>query len=246
MADLSWQLHASIQEGLILDIPPDDPLAIALGEAIRGGDLQTLRRLLVENSGLPAARIRGRTLLHIATDWPGHFPRNLDTVQALIDAGCDLNAPYLGRHSERPLHWAASCDDVEVIDALLDRGADLEAAGGVIGNGTALADAVAFGQWNAARRLVQRGAQVNLWQAAALGLMDRVLELCKTNAPSQQELDNAFWCACHGGQLEPVKYLLERGANLNWVGHDSLTPLAAARRSGATELAAWLVEQGAT
>ena len=59
-------------------------------------------------------------------------------------------------------------------DALLNAGADIEATGAVIGNGTPLADAVAFGQWNAARRLIERGARATLWQAAALGLLDRL------------------------------------------------------------------------
>lgn len=45
----------------------------------------------------------------------------------------------------------------------------------MIGGGTPLADATAFGQWRAARRLVERGARTELWQEAALGLMDRVV-----------------------------------------------------------------------
>jgi hypothetical protein len=35
-------------------------------------------------------------------------------------------------------------------------------------------------------------------------------------------------------------------ANLNWIGHDRQTPLDAGRRNGAGQLAAWLVERGAT
>jgi hypothetical protein len=27
------------------------------------------------------------------------------------------------------------------------------------------------------------------------------------------QIDNAFWCACHGGQRATAEYLLERGAN---------------------------------
>jgi ankyrin repeat protein len=34
---------------------------------------------------------------------------------------------------ETPLHWAASNDDVELVDALLDHGAGVEAPGSVIG-----------------------------------------------------------------------------------------------------------------
>lgn len=35
------------------------------------------------------------------------------------------------------------------------------------------------------------------------------------------------------------------GADLNWVGYDRLTPLDAARRSGAEQLADWLASRGA-
>jgi hypothetical protein len=80
----------------------------------------------------------------------------------LVEAGANVNAQFVGEHTERPLHWAASADDVVLIDGLLDAGAELEARGGVIGGGTALDDAWAFGQWNAARRLVKRGARPTL------------------------------------------------------------------------------------
>ena len=105
----------------------------------------------------------------------------------------------------------------------------------------AKADAVAFGQWRADRRLIERGARANLWQAAALGLMDRVRQFFEYGAPSPAaEITKAFWCACHGGQRESAAYLLERGADINWVGFDELTPLDAARRSGAADVARWL------
>jgi len=213
-------------------------------EAIHNGDVQGLKNLLRENPEWATARIDGsRTLLHVATDWPGHFPNGVATVIALIEHGADVNAPSTGRHAETPLHWAASSDDVAVLDALLDHRADIEAGGGVIGGGTPLSDAVAFGQWKAARRLIERGARANLWQAAALGLMDRVEGFFRTESPAPDEITNAFWCACHGGQRGAAEYLLLRGADLNWVGYDGLTPIGAAKRSGADELVEWLADQ---
>jgi ankyrin repeat protein len=215
-------------------------------EAIRSGDVSALRELLRENPGLVTERIDGaRTLLHIATDWPGHFRNGVATVIALIEHGADVNAPFAGRHRETPLHWAASSDDVAVLDVLLDHGADIAAGGGVIGGGTALSDAVAFGQWNAARRLIERGAQASLWEAAALGRMDRVESFFAAESPAPDEVTNAFWCACHGGQRGAAEYLLNRGADLHWVGHDGLTAVGAARRSGAEEVVAWLRGLGA-
>lgn len=249
-------------------ISTDDPLAIGACEAIHSGNVDALQRLLVEDPSLATMRLGGstacngsemsRTLLHVVTDWPGHYPNGPEAVAALVAAGADVNARFEGKHTETPLHWAASSDDVAVLDALLDHGADIEAPGAVIGGGTPIADAAAFGQWQAAKRLVERGAKTSLWEAAALGLMDRVqghfsgaplphwsLRAAQPGNVPPDELTHAFWCACHGGQQEAAEYLLNRGANINWIGYDKLTPLAAARRTGANALVAWLIHRGA-
>jgi ankyrin repeat protein len=227
----------------------DEPIAVAATKAIHEGDVDALRALLGEHPELAGARIRdtqgcGRTLLHVATDWPGNFPNGPQTVAALVEAGADVDAPFDGGpHSETPLHWAASSDDVPVLEALLDAGADIEAPGAVIGGGTPLADAVAFGQWRAARSLVERGARTELWQAAALGLRDRV-EAELRRELTQDELTNAFWQACHGGQRAAAELLLARGAELNWVGWNNQTPLDIAAAQGAREVVAWLRARG--
>ena len=221
--------------------------AAAAVKAIQTGDISSLRQLLEDAPGLVNERIDGqRTLLHVATDWPGHFPNNAATVAVLIASGAAVNSPFIGRHSETPLHWAASSNDVDVLDVLLDHGADIEADGGVIGGGTPLADAVAFGQWQAARRLVERGAVTTLWQAAALGLMKRVKPyFAMDSPPPAAEITKAFWCACSGGQQLVAECLLGSGADLNWVGYDGLTPLDAASRNGAESLVDWLRGIGA-
>jgi ankyrin repeat protein len=188
-----------------------------------------------------------RTLLHVVTDWPGHYPNGPQTVAVLVAAGADLNAPFEGGHTETPLHWAASSDDVPVLDALLDAGADIEAPGSCIGTGgTAITDACAFGQWNAGRRLVERGATTTLWESATLGLMDRVTaHFTDGGQPDAEEITHGLWSSCHGGQRESAQFFLERGGDINWVGYDDLTPLDAALRTGADDLAAWLRSQGA-
>lgn len=217
-------------------------------DSIRRGDTASLGNHLLNDPQAARARIDGqRTLLHVATDWPGHFPRIEDTIRLLAQNGADLNAPFQGgHHTETPLHWAASSDDIGALDALLDLGADIEAPGSVIGGGAPLANAVAFGQWNAARRLIERGARSNLWQSAALGLVDRMrAHFAAVPPPTPDQVTNAFWSACHGGQAEAAQFLLARGAGLNWAGHGGLTPLDAAVRNGNHELVQWLVAQGA-
>ena len=105
--------------------------------------------------------------MHIATDWPGHFPNVAATIAALAAAGADVNArtsphPTDPNCLETPLHWAASSNDVTAVDALLDAGADIEATGAVFTGGAPLSDAVVFANWEAAQRLVERGASAHL------------------------------------------------------------------------------------
>jgi Ankyrin repeat len=94
-------------------VAADDPRVVAATEAVQAGDLEAL---------------------DAATDWPGHFPNGPAVVKRLVAAGADVNAhSRFSSHTETPLHWAASSDDVAVLDALLDVGADIEAPGAVLG-----------------------------------------------------------------------------------------------------------------
>jgi ankyrin repeat protein len=230
------------------NLDKNDPIAIKVVAAIQKGDLDGLDRLLADDPSLVTARIRERSLLHIATDWPGHFPNVAAVVTKLIAAGADPNAPGTGPAPEAPLHWAASSDDVEAIDALLDGGADIEVTGASIAGGTPLEDAVGYGQWNAARRLLERGAQVDkLWHAAALGLMSKIEAFFAAGQnPTPVEVNDAFWQACHGGQRPAAEYLLARGADLNWIPDwNKDAPLDIAVQSGASDVVEWLRARGA-
>ena len=66
--------------------------------------------------------------------------------------------------------------------------------------GSPLANAIGYGCWHVARLLVARGARVDeLWQAAAMGMLSRVEELLAAGATAD-DINHAFWQACHGGQ----------------------------------------------
>lgn len=239
-------------EPLPSPLPQDHPVAVDLVRAIQEGQVADLQQLLAEHPELATAGIQDpkgfqRTPLHIATDWPGHFPQVVATIQALISAGADPNARVEGGNSaETPLHWGASSNDVAAIAALLDAGADIEANGAIIGGGTAMADAVAFRCWEAAEALLARGANTTLLQASGLGSMDRVQAYFQEDRdpPEKELVTKALWYACHGGRLEAAKFLAEQGADLNWLGWDHKTPLDAAK-SSSEELVEWLRGQGA-
>jgi len=200
-------------------IPGDGPTAVELRLAVRGGDIDLVRRLLSEHPDLARARFGARggsgTALHFVTDWPGYFPNGPDIVKVLIEAGADPNALTTGGGSpETPLHYAASSDDVDVAAALIDGGADLETPDGSIG--TPLDNAVGYACWHVARLLVLRGARVEkVWHAGALGMLERLDELLVPEIDPEQ-ISQGFWHACAAGQRRAAERLLDAGADLNW------------------------------
>jgi ankyrin repeat protein len=239
-------------------IPDRDQVAAELRLAIRAGDVEAARRLLQNDPALATARLVGRgggtgTPLHLVTDWPGYFPNGPQIVRLLIDAGADPNAlttsrgAQAGPGSETPLHYAASSDDVDVAEALIDAGADVEVPDGSIG--TPLDNAVGYGCWHVARLLVARGARVDkAWHAAALGMLGR-LEALLGSDPAEEEVSQAFWHACQGGQRRAAEYLLSRGADLNWEpDYAHGTPLDAATGLSTRQenVISWLRELGAS
>ena len=241
-------------------IPGDDQAAAELRAAVHAGDVEAVQRLLRSHSALATARLGRKetgsgTSLHLVTDWPGYFPNGPQIVRLLIDAGADPNALTTSRGaeapgpgSETPLHYAASSDDADVAEALIDGGADLETPDGSIG--TPLDNAVGYGCWNVARLLVARGARVDqAWHAAALGMLDRLEELLGGQSGTEREaLSQAFWHACAAGQRRAAELLLKKGADLNWVpDYAKGTPLDAAGGLGTRQnnVISWLRDQGA-
>ena len=192
-------------------------------------------------------------------------------IRLLLEAGADPNVRFEGHNRETPLHWAASSDDMEAIDALLDGGAEIDADGAVIGNGTPLTDAVFFQQLNAAQRLLERGATLNLPLAAGLGRLDlmqrfftesgkvresaghlRPTHEIEDSLMSQEEagrlLEEAFAYACLAGQIEVAESLLERGVDIDSQaldGHSLRTGLHWAVYRDQSQMVRFLVNRGA-
>ena len=231
-------------------MPTDDEYRGAF-DAIRRGEAERLADLLRAHPDLPRWRLggpaRGRTPLHVVTDWPGYFPNGPRIAQMLIDAGADVDARGEDGTGETPLHWAASSDDAAVARVLIAAGADIEAAYGSIG--TPLDNAIGYGCWNVAWLLVHSGARVDkLWHAAALGLLDRVEDLLRVDAGAGRDaIDQALWHACAGGQRRAAELLVSAGADLAFTpdyGRGSLIDVAARHGTQRANLIEWLQSLG--
>lgn len=186
----------------------------------------------------------------MVTDWPGYFPKGPQLARLLIGAGADPSALTTsagsepGPGSETPLHYAASSDDVDVAEALIDGGADIEVPGGSIG--TPIDNAIGYACWHVARLLVARGARVDkAWRGSALGMLAR-LEAILGADPPPQDVSQAFWHACAAGQRRAAEYLLSHGADLNWEpDYAHGTPLDSGEGTRQQNVGSWLRELGA-
>ena len=231
-------------------VVPERDLPAELVLAIHGGDTDAVRRVIADAPDVVKGPLGGafktRTALHAVADWPGYFPNGPQIARLLLSAGADPNARDPEPGSETALHWAASSDDVDVAAALIDGGADIEVPDGSIG--TPLDNAIGYGCWHVARLLADRGARVDkLWHAAALGILDRLEELL-AKEPTDDEVSQAFWHACAGGQRRAAERLLTAGADLNWEpDYAQGTPLDTAGGLGTRQenVITWLKEQGA-
>ena len=113
---------------------------------------------------------------------------------------------------------------------------------------TALEAASHVGNRPIAEWLLARGATLDVFTAAVLGMKDRVAEFLQSDpalarASGVHGLPVLYFPAI-AGQIEVADILVRAGADVN-AGRNGNTALHAAARFGRTEMAAWLLDHGA-
>lgn len=145
---------------------------------------------------------------------------------------------------------AVQARDISRVQELLDQNAALANASSESGTSAVLA-AVYMGARDIAELLLARGAELNLFEAAAVGARDRLKEIAGTDRHLVRAYSHDGWTALHlaafFGHAEAAAYLLEQGAPISAVSRNGManTPLHAALASRRTEVARVLLQAGA-
>ncbi|MEK6410620.1 MAG: ankyrin repeat domain-containing protein [Acidobacteriota bacterium] len=246
-----------------------DPLSLAVGDSLldicRDRGYVEMQKLLettyttkhgASTKGEPiAAAIRKRDLPKV---------RNLlDTSPELLHAGDE--------RSNQPIHWAVMTRQIDLIDELLARGADINAARFDGARPIQLTNGdynyrgwrdvpkdVATTPGEVLEHLRARGAYVDICTAASIGDLERVREMLDEDASLSNRVSEyvTYYLgsgaplknAAARGHIEIVKLLLERGADPN-LPEEGIAPhghaLYSAVYSGHYEIAKLLLEKGA-
>jgi len=147
-------------------------------------------------------------------------------LNAVTDA-IDRDASLLNAHSGdgwTPLHLAAFFGHPELVNALLDRGAGVNARSTNSMKNTPLHAAVAGGKVELVRLLLERGADANAVQEGGW---------------------TALHAAAQSGNREIVELLLAHGAHVNARAQNNQAPLDLALTRGHQDIARLLEELGA-
>ncbi len=145
---------------------------------------------------------------------------------------------------------AASSGDASRVKALLERDPRLLGARDRLGN-TALILAVDSGHHEVAELLLRAGVRPDIYEAAAIGRTELVVELARDDASLLDSYSpegfTPLALAAHFGYEETVEFLLAQGANVNAVSANELgvTPLHAALYGRRVEVAKLLLAHGA-
>lgn len=225
-------------------------------DAIVGGDIAVLDRLLSGDLGLVRARStrdHGATLLHYVSangveNYRQKTPANIHAIATrLLDAGADVNAEadvYGGGATTLGLVvTSAHPRRVGVQNALADL---LLERGGKMGTGI-VRDCLMNGCPEAAAHTVARGAPVNLEEAAGIGRLDIIMQYFEPpHTVSPADAAAALIMGSWYDQRDVVTFLLDRGVDAGIRTHgDGTTALHIAAYLGNTELVTLLLERGA-
>lgn len=237
-----------IQQKLEIDRPNYDR-ETSLHYAAKGGHQDITRALIVNNFKLDSRDVDGKTPLHYAVEY-GH----LDIVKILHQSGADLHdkdykgvtlvhiaaqygefdiiewaekqylkMDFLDADKDSPVHYAARNGHVRIIEYFYKKGYNINEPNA--DKETPCFLGVIEGHLNVVKYFYKK-------------------EILKLNVPNSRG-DYLVHIVAAGGYLDLIKWLIEKGADINFQDPDGNTPLHLAISCKNTEMIKYLKDKGA-
>jgi ankyrin repeat protein len=228
----------------------------------------------VRNNDLNAATelIAAGADVNMEDDMMGYTPLiyaiidgNKEMAELLISKGADINIQDT-RMGYTPLMWALNSNKEDLAGFLIDKGADIK----IKSNDGATALILACGvSPEIAKNLLQKGADIHVRTEKGLGVFSQCItmgmmrenekitpEFAEFLLAQGAEIDEKntvggykgytplFWATLYG-ETDVVKFLAEKGADVNSVAENGKTPLSVATEAGHEEIVEILKSHGA-
>jgi len=218
--------------------------------AIQSNNLAAIEALIKAEVTVDTFDEEGCTALYKAVEVD-----DIDIVNALINAGADVNKANTSETGLTPLMLAAGEGRIEIMKALLAKGASVNATNS--DGWSALMVVAITGKAEVVKVLIEHGADVNqvskldntaLCMAAKQGRVATVIALIEGGAEIDKQNDEgvtALMLAAAEGNTEVVKELIKRGANLDLANVEGHTALMTAATYGHFEVFDLLLTAGA-
>lgn len=246
--DPKWAHYKPRVKEEIALLRPFDRRAL-IRQASKRGDIDTIVRMLDQYPELLTGDL-----------WPGtiHQARSLELTKLLLARGLNPNECPAPR---KPLHLAAYYSLADIIEALVDGGADATFLNPLNERPMDLIDAydarpIGDEQSRRSREaLIKGGAVYDIHAAARAGDTEHIQQLTEANREVVNATDDDGWPplsrAARAGRLAAVRLLLDRGASVEGINHQTNTPLWFACQSNAPAaeriaIATLLLERGAS